>query len=214
MIVRAKVAIAAILSLILACTGTSVLAALPIGKPGELIDLAKKTGMKEIFDQVRQGKMPPDFDPLTPDDAQYEDDFDPAGQPQVPLQCAESDECAECFEPAHARLNAVRVRFEKLRRIGSWTRTYKERAFTLGQAMGGMHGLAGLAWTGERIKLERQFKSFESSYQSKYAELLEELEGSLRQIAACEQDAYDEQGWYERFGFIYYNFMADRYRWP
>ncbi|MGH8187405.1 MAG: hypothetical protein ACREUC_12665 [Steroidobacteraceae bacterium] len=199
--------------LALGCAAIPALAALPIGKLKELAKLAEQTGVQELIEERLEG-TPPDFDPLTPNDEQYEDDFDPAGQPDVPLQCAGSAECAECFEPAHARLNAVRTRFEKLRRIGAWTRTYKERAFTLGQAMGGMHGLAGLAWTGERIKLEKQFQSFESSYQDKYAELLGELEGSLRQIAACEESVYDEQGWYERFGFIYYNFMADRYRWP
>lgn len=201
------------LALMLGCTSTSALAALSIDDLKELAKLAEETGVKELVEERMEG-TPSDLDPLTPNDEQYEDDFDPAGQPDVPLQCAGSEQCAECFVPAHARLNAVRTRFEKLRRIGTWTRTYKERAFTLGEAMGGMHGLAGLAWTGERIKLEKQFQSFESSYKDKYAELLTELEGSLRQIAACEESVYDEQGWYERFGFIYYNFMADRYRWP
>lgn len=200
--------------LTLGWTALPASAAMPISQLKDLAKLAEDTGVKELFEERLEGQAPSDLDPLTPDDAQYEDDFDPAGQPDVPLQCAGSEECAECFEPAHKRLNDVRARLEKLRRIGAWTRTYKERAFTLGQAMGGMHGLAGLAWTGERIKLEKQFKQFEAAYKNKYAELLTELQGSLRQIAACEQDVYGEQGWYERFGFIYYNFMADRYRWP
>lgn len=47
---------------------------------------------------------------------------------------------------------------------------------------------------------------------AKYEELVEELRGSLDQIAACEEEVYGEKDWYNRFGFIYYQFMADRYR--
>lgn len=211
---HAKIITAAALVLTIVFAAPSNATGVTISQLKELADLAEKTGVKEIVKQRLKDQVPPDFDPLTPDDAQYEDDFDPAGQPAIPLKCAESPDCAECFEPAHSRLNAVRTRFEKLRRIGQWTRTYKERAFALGNAMGGTHGLAGLAWTGERIKLEKQYKSFEASYKNKYGELLGELEGSLRQIAQCEDEVYGEEGWYERFAFTYYNFMADRYRWP
>jgi hypothetical protein len=35
---------------------------------------------------------------------------------------------------------------------------------------------------------------------------------ALDQIAACEEEVYGEEGWYNRYAFIYYQFMADRHR--
>jgi len=179
--------------------------------------LLEETALKDTLDFFKKKTTNPkdwhkDWDLLSPEDEGYEEDYEPEGMPEVPLQCAESDECKDCFEPAYERLRNVRIRFEKLRRIYAWTKAYKERAFALGDSASGIHGLAGLAWVGERVKLERTYKQFEASYDRKYEELLHELRASLEQIAACEEDVYGEKGWYNRFGFIYYQFMADRYR--
>ena len=161
----------------------------------------------DVEDFVKKQNADPDYfkkyyENLGPDDGQYEEDYDPKGMPEVPLQCAESDECRACFTPAYARLNAVRIRFEKLRRTYTWTKAYKERAFALGDSAAGIHGIAGLAWVGERVKLERQYKGFEASVDAKYEELMKELRGSLEQIAACEEKVYGEVGWFDRYGFI------------
>jgi hypothetical protein len=152
------------------------------------------------------------FNTLAPEDAAYDEDYDPPGMPELPLDCAESDKCAACFEPAYERLKNVRIRFEKLRRLYAWTKAYKERAFALGDSAAGIHGIAGLAWVGERVELERSYQRFEGTYDDKYAELLDELRGSLEQIAQCEEEVYGEEDWFNRFGFIYFQFMADRYK--
>jgi hypothetical protein len=183
----------------------------------DLQEIAKQTKLDDVWKQFSDKLKKPvdwqkEWDKLSHDDEQYEEDYEPKGMPKVPSKCAESDECRSCFEPAYERLTAVRIRFEKLRRIYAWTANYKARAFALGDSAAGMHGLAGLAWVGERVKLERQFGQFEASYDAKYEELIAELRAALEQIAACEEQVYGEQDWYNRFGFIYYQFMADRYR--
>ena len=38
------------------------------------------------------------------------------------------------------------------------------------------------------------------------------LEAALRQIAECEERVYGEKRWYDRWGFMYYEFMAARYQ--
>jgi hypothetical protein len=152
------------------------------------------------------------FEVLSPEDQAYDEDYDPPGMPELPLQCAESEKCAACFEPAYARLTAVRIRFEKLRRVYQWTKSYKERAFALGDSTAGIAGLAGLAWVGKRVELEKMYKQFEASVDDKYEELIQELRAALDEIAGCEEEVYGEEGWYNRYGFIYYQFMADRYR--
>lgn len=195
------------------------------GKPGpwtEGLGEQLQKGMKGANDFIQKKLLDPKnwnpdewketFEPLAPEDKAYDENYDPPGMPELPLQCAESEECADCFEPAYERLKKVRIRFEKLRRIYEWTKAYKDRAFALGDSAAGIHGLAGLAWVGERVKLERQYKQFEASYDAKYEELVAELRGALDQIAACEEKVYGEEGWYNRYGFIYYQFMADRYR--
>lgn len=179
--------------------------------------LLDETGLKDTVDFFKKKATDPkgwqkDWDLLSPEDKGYDEDYDPEGMPEVPLQCAESEKCASCFEPAYERLKNVRIRFEKVRRVYAWTKAYKERAFALGDSAAGIHGLAGLAWVGKRVELERSYKKFEATVDAKYEELRQELRASLEQIAACEEEVYGEKDWYNRFGFIYYQFMADRYR--
>ena len=46
----------------------------------------------------------------------------------------------------------------------------------------------------------------------KYAELMALLQKTLQRIAACEEKVFDNKSWYERFGFMYYEFMAAFYK--
>lgn len=181
----------------------------------DLEKLLDESGLSDTLDYFKD-KTPTewkeDWDNLTEEDEDYDEDYDPPGMPEVPLACADSDECRSCFEPAYERLKSVRIRFEKLRRLYTWTKAYKERAFALGDSAAGIHGLAGLAWVGKRIELERTYKKFEATVEDKYGELLGELKTSLEQIAACEARVYGEEDWYNRYGFMFYQFMAAHYR--
>jgi hypothetical protein len=149
---------------------------------------------------------------LSPDDAPYDPDYSPPGSPQIPLQCWKSPGCAACFNAAHGELNLVRYRFEKLRRVSERTRAFYTASLSFGDSVAGIHGVAGLGWQAERIKIMQAMKTFDGAHDAKYEELMAALEAALKKIAACEQTHFETADWYNRFGFIYYTFMADRYR--
>ena len=45
----------------------------------------------------------------------------------------------------------------------------------------------------------------------KYAELIGKLKKSMVQMGVCE-DKFGVEDWYDRFGYVYYEFMADKYK--
>lgn len=49
---------------------------------------------------------------------------------------------------------------------------------------------------------------------AKLEELLATLKNNLMGIAACEATIFNNEGWYERYGFFYQQFMAEAYRRP
>ena len=76
-------------------------------------------------------------------------------------------------------------------------------------------GVGGLAWTLDaRPKIAKSADKLRATYKEKYEEWLAGLEVSLRALGKCEEENFGERDWYGRFGFIYYTFMADRYKNP
>ena len=152
-----------------------------------------------------------DYGPLTKEDETLDPDYDPPGQPDLPSLCVGSKECAKCFGEPQDKLQLTRYRFEKLRLIYSSTKNMTERSIAFGDAAASGVGIGGLAWVKERQKIEEAVKNLQSSYDNKYAELIDELYDALQGIGACEEEVFGEQSWYDRFGFMYYEFMAARY---
>jgi hypothetical protein len=194
-------------------------------------DFFKTTGLVKVFPGVglvspvakNAAELYEAYDFLSKDDEAYDPNYRPPGMPQLPAHCAaardfptretsaESAECARCFEPAYENLNRLRYRFEKIRRIYVSTKNFNKRLIALGDSIAGSIPFAGLAWMKKRIEIEQSMKDFDGTYDSKYKELIGELEDVLKAIAECEEKVYGEKAWYERFGFIYHQFMADRY---
>jgi hypothetical protein len=52
----------------------------------------------------------------------------------------------------------------------------------------------------------------QSAYDNKYAQLMAHLKQELEAIAKCEEQVYGEKDWYQRYGFMYYEFMSGRYQ--
>lgn len=152
------------------------------------------------------------FEPLTAEDKGYDPNYNPPGSPKVPSRCAGSDVCGSCFQTAYGDLNAVRVRFEKLRRIYQSTKAFTSAGLSFGDNTASIHALTGLAWQTERRKIEQTIRNLDASYDEKYAELAGVLQKAVEQIGQCEAQHFAEPDWYNRYGFIYYTFMADRYR--
>lgn len=152
------------------------------------------------------------YKPLSPDDASLGAGTNPAGMPKVPSKCVEGSGCGGCYEKAYGDLNNLRFAFEKLRAIGRWTENFTKKSIAFGDAASGIHGVAGLAWQGERAKIEQSYAQFGTAYDAKYQELVGDLEGALHEIGQCEAKFFGTDDWYDRYGFLYYSFMADRYR--
>jgi len=150
------------------------------------------------------------FTPLDPDDARFDPDYSPPGMPEVPISC-ESAECEQCYAKAQHNVNFVRVQFEKLRAIYDATHTYAKNAMAFGDDVSSIHGVMGLAWQTQKKGIQDSLNHFDQTYDSKYRDLLGSLERSLKAIGECEATHFDTPDWYNRFGFIYYQFMEARY---
>jgi hypothetical protein len=175
---------------------------------------------KDMFDKAKQAyeayegyqELMQEYEHLTPEDGPFDPKYQPPGTPEIPSSCAGSKTCGQCFEDAQAKLTSVRIRFEKLRVLYGSTKAWIDRALAFGDNMASSVGLGGLAWQTERTKIAASVANLEKSYDNKYAELLATLEEALRAIGACEATHYNNPDWYDRFGFMFYTFMADRYR--
>ena len=157
------------------------------------------------------------YDTLSKGDKTLDPNYKPSGSPSVPSHCTAPDGkggegCNDCFAAAHRKLTAVRTAFEKLRRVGTTTHAFAAKSIAFGDSVSGVHGVAGLGWQPERTKIEQSLKNFEKAYDAKHAELVGLLEAALRDIGQCEAKHFGVPDWYDRYGFIYYTFMADRYR--
>lgn len=151
---------------------------------------------------------------LNPDDLEFNPDYTPDGAPTVPVHCETQGgaECQQCYQSAYKKLNFVRFYLEKLRSIYGATKNYTDQAIKFGDSMAGLPGGFGLAWPPERKGILDAFANLGKTYDRKYDDYMKELQEALHEIAACESEHFGEEDWYSRFGFIYYTFIADRYR--
>ncbi|OGW59680.1 MAG: hypothetical protein A2V83_04215 [Nitrospirae bacterium RBG_16_64_22] len=158
------------------------------------------------------GEMRGDYPGLAPGDAAYDPDFSPEGSPEVPSRCAASAECEACFEQAQGKLNFMRYNLEKLRIIYRSTKDYADKAMAFGDSVSSIHGVSGLAWQHEKAGIQKSLDKLGGTYDQKYHGMMRSLRGALQEMAECEKRHFGEPDWYNRFGFIFYSFMEDRYR--
>ncbi len=151
------------------------------------------------------------FPPLAPDDSRFDPDYFPPGMPEVPISCAPDSECQQCYDRAQRDLNFIRVQFEKMRALYDATTTMAKNAIAFGDDVSSIHGMMGLAWQTQRRGIQKSVDHLGQTYDGKYREFLAILERSLKSIDACEWKHFDTVDWYNRFGFIYYQFMEARY---
>lgn len=151
---------------------------------------------------------------LNPDDLEFDPNYNPPGAPEIPVHCdvEGGNACRQCYADAYQTLNFVRFYLEKLRGIYGSTKNYTDNAIAFGDAMAGLPGGFGLAWPPERKGIQDAFKQLGETYDEKYEAYLRELREGLDGVAACEKQYFDNDDWYSRFGFMYYEFMAARYK--
>jgi len=159
------------------------------------------------------------YKPLSDGDKSLDPNYRPPGSPNVPSHCTapdgkSSEGCNDCYAAAYRKLTAVRLALEKLRRVGTTTRAFTAKSIAFGDSVSGVHGVAGLGWQPERAKIEQSLRDFEKAYDSKHTELMGLLEAALKDIGQCEAKHFGQADWYDRYGFMYYTFMYDRYKGP
>lgn len=189
--------------------------AVALGQAGEfLLNWAQALGQAALGQSGGIQDTLKDFDYLTPDDEQAAPSYPPPPGGSVPSRCygAESAVCNQCgYAGALSDLQKTRYRLEKLRRVYASGKNVVSHGLAVGDSMAGAAGVGGLAWASERLKILESLKGLQSAYDAKYAELMALLQTSLREIGDCEALVYGEEDWYERYGFMYYEFMAGRY---
>ena len=131
------------------------------------------------------------------------------GLPKVPSFCVDNN-CKNCFLDAREQFNQLRYKFEKLQAIYNCTKRFSKAAIAFGDNASGIHAVTGMAWQVERIKIEKSVISLDKAYVKKRAQFLRELQNTLQQMDTCEAQ-FGLPDWYDRFGYLIYDFIEMRY---
>ena len=138
-------------------------------------------------------------------------DFAASGGSMMPSACAGNQACSECYDRAVGELNFIRRQLGRLSCIYSNTKNFNESAIAFGDNMSGIHAVTGAAWQSARGEVVAQFNHFKQTYDNKYTDMIGALQRALQSIGTCEAQ-YGLPDWYQRFGFIYFEFMKDKYK--
>ncbi|MBT8185927.1 MAG: hypothetical protein KJN76_13875, partial [Eudoraea sp.] len=123
-----------------------------------------------------------------------------------------NDEACNCLDRAYIELDKRRLNLERLRIIYSHSMKKIKAGIAFGDNVSGVHGVSGLAWQSQKmIILKESIPTLNKAYDDKYAEMIEALEENLLEIDRCEK-LLGYENWYNHAGFIYYQFMADKYK--
>lgn len=135
----------------------------------------------------------------------------PAGEPRIPSFCAGDRACDRCYSDARGNFNKARATLEKLRLIYTCSQKFSKAAIAFGDSASGIHAVVGLTWQEQKAGILQSVKGLQSAYDAKYIQILGGLHDAMYQMDTCEQQ-YGLEDWYDRFGYVYYEFMADKYK--
>jgi hypothetical protein len=138
-------------------------------------------------------------------------DFQTSPQAMMPSVCDGNPDCSACFRNAARELNFVRRQLARLNCIYNNTKTYTAAALSFGDNVSGIHGMMGLSWQSQRPGIVQAMESMKGACKEKYTGMMGSLERVLRRIDDCERQ-YGMPDWYQRSGFIYYEFMKEKYK--
>lgn len=154
-------------------------------------------------------------DALVPDDRQFDPDYSPPGSPTIPSSCAGAEKCNACYEKAVKNINFYRFSLDKGKSITNNAIQYAKKAMAFGDTGSAAMGVGGLAWTHKaKPQIEKSVAHIRKTYQGKYQEWIAGMQASLQELGKCEAEFFNERDWYSRYGYVYYAFMADRYKNP
>lgn len=124
----------------------------------------------------------------------------------------DDSEGCECLEKAYGELEDIRYKFEKLRIIYTNTESFTKKQISFGDDVSPLTGgIGGLAWQKQRVKILKSMETFYKAYDRKYLQFVGDLKVNLKEIEECEAKL-DFENWYSSVGFLYFNFIKDKYK--
>lgn len=138
-------------------------------------------------------------------------DFQTSDNAMMPSNCRVNSECGECYRSAMGQLNFIRRQLGRLGCIYQNTKNFNNAAIAFGDNASGIHAVTGLSWQYARGEIVQTFNHFKGTYDRKYIDMIGALENALKAIDRCESQ-YGQDGWFQRSGFIYLEFLKDKYR--
>lgn len=138
-------------------------------------------------------------------------DFSTNANDMMPTSCASAD-CQDCYSRAVNELTFVRRQLGRLSCIYQNTKNFNQSAIAFGDNASGIHAVTGLAWQNARAGIVAEYENFKRAYDEKYQGMMGSLEKALKAIGECENQYGGQRDWYQRFGFIYFQFMQDKYK--
>ena len=99
--------------------------------------------------------------------------------------------------------------------ISHSTLDYANKRIAFGDTVSGIHGAMALSWQlAGKPQIEEAMESLRKTYGKKYKDYIKNIESSLHKMADCEAENYSIRDLYQRFGFLYLEFVKSRYESP
>lgn len=172
-------------------------------------------GVTDIAEKVNEArKLEADFDKFRSSYKELGDCINAgpgySARERIPSFCEDQEGCDKCFLAAREQFNLSRYYLTRLATIHSCTIQMTDSAKAFGDSFSSATK-SGLGWYDARLKIEESVKSLNKAYDAKYAELMGDLGNSMADMAVCEAQ-YGLEDWYDRFGFMYFEFVKDKYK--
>jgi hypothetical protein len=149
---------------------------------------------------------------LDADEAACGSAYSDASGPTMPSQCAEREDCAQCYGEAVRKIDFNRFYIERARCITATNVKMANSAMAFGDSASGIHAVSALSWKLQgKPQVEQSVAKLKQTYTTKAGQYLDGLEGALKSLGQCEATHQGEQDWYQRYGWIYHNFMKAKY---
>jgi hypothetical protein len=144
------------------------------------------------------------------DNGECTPDFSQSAEAMIPSNCLGNNDCMACYNDAMKKLDGNRQSLARMMCIYTNTKNYKDMAIALGNSIAGIPG-AGFGWGPAKRTIEGSYENFKRTYDRKYQEFMTAVHEALTKISNCEQ-RYGMRDWYRRFGFMYFEFLQQKYK--
>jgi len=134
-----------------------------------------------------------------------------ANAPPVPVSCLGREGCQACFGSAYLQLARSRVLLLRARAIFDATHRFATAAQALGDNLAPSTREAAFVWQMQKPRIAASLGAFDQSFDRKIADMLAVVRRTLQELSECEGRYYNNPDWYQRYGFVYFEFLQARY---